>query len=199
MNADIEILISEIKMTNEAMDFVIKELSQSKSLSDHIMKVLREKRIEIYALVPANIVNQRLYAFETGGLGHTNSREYFLFTLEKFIMGNNYGIIIFDDWIKNKNDPYFKNHEIENMITYRDEVYFYVKDAPRANELILSSRRSLSGYPTLIYLINVKEKFLNHNLTKQLSKNDIKFLSKNIQEIFVSAYDNESYLREKIL
>jgi len=191
--------ISEEKINNKAIDFIIQELKGGNSFSKFILQNILNKKFDIYSLIPQDIDKQKYYAFNEGGLGETNIEEYFISYLEKLLKNNNNLILIFEDPVVKKNDPFLKRSGLKNFFTFNDEVYFFTKSSDANNKHILEILKIIHGYPLIIYLLTIEEKLYSELKRGYIEENNLSLMTNYILEIYVGAYDNESFLRVKII
>lgn len=193
-------------------EFVKDRLQDVNIVSTMVLDHLERFKGEYFTLLPINSNIERLYEFEAGVILPQNPvidyevdgrRAKYTETpsikgelselICKFLVNNNKYVCLIDDVTRRVNDPNNENlYSSKVVVSVDGEVCYLVSNNESSKGLILDClRKSESFWHSLGFISLIdKEEFPENTL----SLNQLQSICNNIDLVFVSAYDAESYV-----
>lgn len=181
-----------IELKSIPVDYIKKELGNSKSLSQYLLKTFDKVKIKkVFSLVPPNTIPERMLELDLGGLCETSDSNGELIRYIINSIKNEYSMI-FENNIKNKSDPYLTSLKIP-YFTKGEEIYFFYSNTKHNIEVLRKILLEADRYPFIAFMSKI-----NCQNFEEIDEQMLNEIVVSSEEILMGAYDEESYIRIEI-
>jgi len=190
-----------IQLNQNALNYVKSSLENGKDISKKILYKISKHSVKIWAMFPKHDFMHSLYDFESGGIGKVDETEKFLVEIvSDYLKKSPNNLFIIEDSLAKKGDEFLEKTTV-NYFTFNDNVYFFILGDEMDSKQVHKMLKIANRYPFISFLTKVnkmnKANFKSDNLKLEINEYILDNIVKNIEEIFIGAYDEESYLRIK--
>lgn len=146
-----------------------------------------------YTIVPEDIDIDRAYQFETGGHFNIDIKSWLAEHVIKLSSANAMGTLIFQDvWGAKPEDSGFKKIRRSKMFFNQTDVYHFVEANNITKHYIVRAMEEIASYLLIGMFVNVPVTAAKLSADRFVDDKFIENLARHTQEIYVSAYDQES-------
>jgi len=213
---NINIKYREEKLGAEAVLYIRKCLSAGNTLAQNLLKNVTFENGYVTAMLPADILAKDATDFEegifppsrhseaeistgidkpkTGCLPASDMDFYLASMIEIFLNASESHICVLEDALFRPGDPILSKRKQEPII-FGDEVYYFLRGKDVSIDDIADTIKQVKSIPIFVGAMTSLPK--GRTLLKSsdvLTLKEIAFVAKNVEKIFVGAYDGEGNL-----
>lgn len=185
----------DLEPNRSTIGYVMKQLRSESTLSALIAERIRNDEFEVSALLPLGLAGEFLYDFEHGGIcGCIAANEFLVQYVLEFMKNEGTCIFLIEDSLAKPRDL-FLSRISSRYFTYDEKVYFFAAGATVNQEELYGMLKAANKYPFLAYLCREAAGIAEKLFAGIVQLDELRSLNENAVELFVGAYDEETYLR----
>jgi hypothetical protein len=210
---EIKNFYKEIELGTNGVEYVKGSLKYGNTLSQALLKMENSRLYDAKTFVHVDVADEKLNLFEQGGIsrpvpemlrnfeprdgfswGELSPKvDFWLVPLiQDFLSSIEDSLLILEDNEVRPDDPWLRNYPDLPVLTYEDEVYYYLSQTQSGKiKRLFSFAKSwtfmgmLTSLPEGIEMLPRK---------RSLTKGEIELLAERAERVIVAAYDHEGYI-----
>ncbi len=179
----------KIQLMDIGQRYLLSRLANGKSLSQQILKVVTFSANSFFTYLPSDLDESYISHFDRAGIADYDICYTFFSRYISAFLCSNKNIVIFEDSNAEKGDAYVSSAK-SNILYFNDEVYHLLKGTSNSEKMIETTINEASNAWLNIAIFSATSFECKNPLT-EVVLND---LAKNVQKIFIDAYDLDGYV-----
>lgn len=176
-----------IRLDPQASEYIVNSLLYGAGLSERAMNIVVDGRI--FAMVPEGTSRERANQLRVGGLASQSNGAYWLseYICSKLALRRDWRFVAQDIWLK-PGDKINSEDENFNILSGQNSIYYVMNDNSPCHAAVHDMIRETNSAVFVGFLIRISENVADFDNALGLER------SSYIEEIVLSAYDQESFI-----
>jgi hypothetical protein len=185
------LVIKEISFDQESIRFITESLQQGCVISASVLLNLDQQRFKISAILEED---SQYTNFEYGGVMKVEgARTHLTKIILDYLIQSETNAFIAEDTIGSPRSAYIQRSGLP-YFSISDNVYYFASGNMARTENILKILRQSGGYPFIAYLFKSDDDEVIKMHANKMSLVDCERIARSWDKLFMSVFDDETYL-----